>query len=272
MGISPTRHGCEQSTTAYQEVSASSKGIVTIIQYIQDNGLFREKGRAIVKGINTDGGNPCFSCDGSYVFFCTESAKIWRYTCDNSECCCVYQVKHPDQHLSLDIYADQILVTLNSSVITEHNGFDIVTLNGDLVKPLCFDSVSVLSRIIRGKWLNKEKILALHPLSLSSAYNIIQIIPWKRTDHLDTDAFATKTEKSSRVFFDIRMSPHRNYMSYVWIDMLRDGRFSIEIYEAKSNKKLNEYWVDSYTDIAFSDDEKHIFVCSEEFMKIDLIS
>ncbi len=239
-----------------------------IVQYIWENDLFVEKARTTIKEFNAVGGKPCFSYDGSYMFFCTECRKIWRYTCDSNECRCIYQVRYPDQFFALDIHQGRLLVALNSPSADEHIGFDIVTLDGNLMKSLCFADNTLLNNSVKGKWLNEEEILVLHHRSFFAPCDKVQMIPWKTANQIDANTIAIEIEKSLKGYSDMRMSPQRSYMVIVWLDM--QTHYSIEIYKAGSNKKLFEFPVEHYIDIAFSDDEKYLFVCSKEFVKLDL--
>ena len=250
-------------------VSTSSNGIGVLAESVQRNGVFIESVRIPIRGNNLDGGKPYYSSENKYIFFCTDSKKIWRYERDTTVCECIYQVSQPDQRLSLDVFEDQLLITLNSSKEVHQNGFDFVNVNGILMKSLRYNDKGVLSKIIRGKWINMHKIIAVYPSALNAPYDMMQKIDWNALDSIDTTRSEPIMEKKHKIFFDICMSPKRNYIVYIYIDLLHKGKYNIRIYRA-DELMVYETTVDNYTDIEFSDNEKYIFICSDLFLKIDL--
>ena len=121
-------------------VDASRKG-VTAAEFADENGLWVEKNRSLIKAINTDGGRPCFSSDDRYFFFTTDFCRLWRYTLGTGICECIWEKGFPDQLMQFDLYEDQILIISGSSEKPDHCGqrkdmvFDIAIFTaGDMKK------------------------------------------------------------------------------------------------------------------------------------------
>ena len=51
--------------------NATAKDVVVCVLYERIDGVFTEKHRTSIKGVNTDGGTPCFSSDEKYAYFGT---------------------------------------------------------------------------------------------------------------------------------------------------------------------------------------------------------
>ena len=62
----------------------------------------------------------------------------------------------------------------------------------------------------------------------------------------------------------------RNYIAYVWLDMLNGGRYTIGVYDLKTLNNVNECTVEAYMDIVFSYNDKYLFVCSNDYVRICL--
>ena len=54
------------------------------------------------------------------------------------------------------------------------------------------------------------------------------------------------------------------------MDLLHGGRYVIEVHKLDTMEKINEYTVSLYMNTCFSDDDRYLFLCSEEFMRFDL--
>lgn len=251
-------------------LSASTKGVITLVECARDNDSFNEERRITLKGLNTDGGKLCFSTDDKYVFFCIEAKQVWRFSCADGMCCCIYRAEYYDQRLSIDVYADQLLITLNSFSVTNHNGIDILTSDGFCMKSLRYSDERVKNKIIRGKWLNTHDILMVYPMDYRALHDAHQIVAWYSTTYLRYNCSEWTIERSGKALFDICMSPMRNYIAYVWLDMLNGGRYTIGVYDLKTLHRVNECTVDAYMDIVFSNNDKYLFVCSNDYIKICL--
>ncbi|MCQ2453605.1 MAG: hypothetical protein MJ136_03400, partial [Clostridia bacterium] len=217
------------------------------------------------------GCEPYFSAFGAYVFFCSERNNILRYSCSTNECVCIYRVSYTDQLLSYDLYNDQLLVVLNSSSTAEHKGFDTVSINGKIIGSARYNnSIDRWGSSISGKWLDKDHVFLMHASSFNTPYDVIQMLPSNTRGTIDTDAFVTKKEKTAKGLYELYMSPNRSFFAFVWMDAMSFGRYCIEICESKSLKTMSEYQVDFFKSLAFSDDEKQMFVFSDEYIKIEL--
>ena len=251
-------------------LSASAKGVITLVEYTRDNDSFNETRRITLKGQNTDGGKLFFSTDDKYMFFCLEAKQVWRVSCVDGMCCCLYRAEYHDQRLSLDVYADQLLVTLNSFSETNHNGIDILTSDGFCIKSLRYSDERVKNKIIRGKWLNARDILMVYPTDFRSSQDAHQIVAWRSTTYLGYTSSEWTIERSGKALYDICISPMRNYIAYVWLDMLNGGRYTIGVYDLKTLNNVNECTVEAYMDIVFSYNDKYLFVCSNDYVRICL--
>lgn len=251
-------------------VNASSKDVIILVEYVRNNEIFTEINRTSIKGINTDGGKPCFSCDDNKFFFCTEGRQIWCYTRDDRKCICIYQVEHPDQWLSFDMYKDQLLVTLNSASLTDHTGFDVLTLDGTCLKSLRFRDGQTFLKSVNGKWLDADNFVIIYPMSVKYTYDIFQSISWRLFDSIPHYSSHSIIERPGKAFYDVLISPNRNFITWIWMDLLHGGRYVIEVHKLDTMEKINEYTVSLYMNTCFSDDDRYLFLCSEEFMRFDL--
>lgn len=251
-------------------LSTSTNTTITLVEYARTSTSFSELKRSTLKGLNTDGGKPCFSTDDKHIFFCVEAKQVWRFSCADGMCSCIYQVEHPDQRLSLDVYEAQLLIILNSHAAANHNGIDILTSDGSCIKSLRHHNEQVKNKIIRGKWLNARDVLLVYPLDFRVPHDAHQIVAWRSATHLNGNFLQWPIAREGKGLYDVLVSPQRNYIAYVWLDMLNGGRYTIGIYDLKTLSSVSEYTVDAYMDIAFSDNDKFLFVCSDVYMRICL--
>lgn len=258
-----------QNTACF--VNACVKEIVTVIECAYENGLFVEKKRIRIKGMNADGGQPRFSCNDKYLFFATQSKKLWRYTCETGECTCIYQPEYPDQILSFDIYEDQILIVLNSSTVIQHNGFEILSVDGSSIKSLRYsDNKDILNILMKAVWLNKNEIMAIYPLQMPSPFDSFQKILWQTSETIHLDLAQIMIPNQSRILFTPSISQNRRYIVLKWLNWQKGGDNIIQIYSTKDMERIHEISVNSLPDIAFSENEKYCFICAEPYRRLDL--
>ncbi len=254
-------------------VNASAKNIITVIEYAQENGLFIEKRRTTVKDMNSDGGQPCFSLDDQFLFFATQSEKLWRYHCGTGECECIYLPEHPDQWFEFDVYKDQILITLYSPDDIRHRGFDILAVDGSQLKSLRYDGEDnqIPNWFIRMKWLNKDEVMTIYPLDITTPFDALQRVPWRTTEQLQIDLHEEIIERQSRFFASHCISPHRKYIAIAWLNWPTAEHYIIQLYTAKGLRKIHEeIVVKGFWNMTFSENDQCFFICSNSYIRIDM--
>lgn len=228
--------------------NATAKDVVVCVLYERIDGVFTEKHRTSIKGVNTDGGTPCFSSDEKYAYFCTEFHRVWRYSVEDGTCACIYEREYADQFLNLDVYADQLLIMVGASRAIDHRGI--------------------------AKWLNADEILMIFTRSYTEPYDDYQVLSWRTAASMEgTAADDWKVERTGSNFSEIFLSPKRNYVAYVWFYMGNDKpRYTISVHRTKSRQKVCEFNVKHlyYMDFAFSDDDRHCFLCASTCYLVDL--
>ncbi len=245
-------------------VDASRKG-VTAAEFADENGLWVEKNRSLIKAINTDGGRPCFSSDDRYFFFTTDFCRLWRYTLGTGICECIWEKGFPDQLMQFDLYEDQILIISGSSEKPDHCGFDILDINGNVIKTLRYHGreETVTAGLPRSVWMNRDEIFTVHAKSVKHSYDLIQTVDWKKTGVLRTDPEGMKLERPSGYLYDFCISPDRRYLVFVWRNWQRkDMVFDIAIFTAGDMKKIYRSEVDRYISMTHSVNSRYLLICS----------
>lgn len=253
-------------------VSASAKNI-TIIEFACEEQKFIEKTRFVLKGdYNTDGGKPCFSGDNQYLYFATWSKKLWRYTRESGKCECIYQVEHADQYFFFDLFNDQILITLNSSAMVSHKGFDILSLDGSCLKSLRYgeNDQRIRGMILGAKWLNKDEILVLYPLGPQESFDALQIIPWRKSEELHLDLTEIVVERGQQLLWGFHISPERRFIAMVLRRL--DSSLIVQFYTTQGLKKIFEVPVDDddYLDLTFSQNERYGFISAQSCLAFEM--
>lgn len=256
-------------------VNATAKDVVVCVLYERIDGVFTEKHRTSIKGVNTDGGTPCFSSDEKYAYFCTEFHRVWRYSVEDGTCACIYEREYADQFLNLDVYADQLLIMVGASRAINHRGIDVLDKDGHCLKSLRYPDGQEARRTVEyAKWLNADEILMIFTRSYTEPYDDYQVLSWRTAASMEgTAADDWKVERTGSNFSEIFLSPKRNYVAYVWFYMGNDKpRYTVSVYRMKSRQKLCEFNVKHlcYMDFAFSDDDRHCFLCAGTCYLVDL--
>ena len=268
VGLSPTK-------SKIFLVNATAKDAGVCILYERIDGVFTETRRTSVRGVNTDGGTPCFSSDEKYAYFCTEFHRVWRYSVEDGTCACIYEREYADQFLNLDVYADQLLITMRSSRAIGHRGIDVLDKDGHCLKSLRYpDGQEARRTVEHAKWLNADEILMIFTRSYTEPYDDYQVLSWRTAASMDgTAADGWKVERTGSNFSEIFLSPMRNYVAYAWFYMGNDKpRHIISVYRMKSRQKVCEFNVKhyNYMDFAFSDDDRRCFLCAGTCYLVDL--
>ncbi len=254
-------------------VSASAKNIITMIEFVYEKQKFIEKTRFVLKGYyNTDGGKPCFSRDDQYLYFATQFKKLWRYTRESGKCECIYQVEYADQFFFFDLFSDQILITLNSSAMASHIGFDILSLDGSCLKSLRYaeNDQRVLGMILGAKWLNEDEILVLYPLGPQESFDAFQIIPWRESEELHLDLTEIVVERGQQLLWGFHISPERRFIAMV--HRLLDSSLIIQFYTTQGLKKIFEVAADDYLDLTFSQNDRYGLICAKPYLAFEMES
>lgn len=261
--------GLSYSESKLFVINATSKGSVICIIYERIGETFCEMQRQTIKGVNTDGGGPYFSSDEKYVFFCTESRRVWRYSLEDKTCTCIYEREYSDQSFFLDVYADQLLIILRTSGQDDHCGIDVLDKDGTCLKSLRYHDARVNREILRGGWLNEDEVLMVYPRIYDEPYDDHQIIQWRSAVSLKYAANNWKIERAGNGLSSVCISPMRNYIAYIWINMESVG-YKVGIYSFQSLQKIAEFAVEHYPNATFSNDDKYFFLCSDKYLKADL--
>ena len=256
-------------------VNATAKDVVVCVLYERIDGVFTEKHRTSIKGVNTDGGTPCFSSDEKYAYFCTEFHRVWRYSVEDGTCACIYEREYADQFLNLDVYADQLLIMVGAPRAIDHRGIDVLDKDGHCLKSLRYPDGQEARRTVEyAKWLNADEILMIFTRSYTEPYDDYQVLSWRTAASMEgTAADDWKVERTGSNFSEIFLSPKRNYVAYVWFYMGNDKpRYTVSVHRMKSRQKVCEFNVKHlyYMDFAFSDDDRHCFLCAGTCYLVDL--
>ena len=153
VGLSPTKNKIFLA-------NATAKNVVVCALYERIDGVFTEARRTSIKGVNTNGGAPCFSSDEKYAYFCTDFHRVWRYSVEDGTCACIYEREYADQFLNMDVYADQLLIMVGASRAIDHRGIDVLDKDGHCLKSLRYPDGQEARRTVEyAKWLNADEIL-----------------------------------------------------------------------------------------------------------------
>ena len=252
-------------------VNASEKNNITCIVYERINGSYVEVQRQTIKAVNVNGGGPYFDNDEKSAFFCTAFHDVWRYSIDDGTCTCIYHAEHPDQMLYMDVYADQLLVTLTSTTHCEHCGIDVLDKNGKCIKSLRYHDEKAKCANIQGRWLNADEILIIYPRFYREPHDECQIISWRSATLLDYTVADWNIERTGSYLAFLCISPMRNYIACVFVNMENNkDRYKVGIYRVKTLEKVCEFTVKHYRDATFSDNDKYFFLCSDKYLRVDL--
>lgn len=253
----------------------ASNNAITITEYSKENGSVDEQNCIMIKDVNTDGGHPQFSSDDRYLFFGTNSKRLWRYTCGTNLCQCIYQVDYPDQALNFDMYADRLLISLTSSSNDSHCGYDILDVEGNRIISLRYgdEKERLVGKLTKARWLDTKNIIVLYSAPLISLMNPVQIVSMYTENELHIDPNALELEKLQKTLANFYISPNRYYGAFSWMNWGERGpdmTHTIRIISMNNMRVVDEVKVKYYADMSFSRNSRYLFICAEPCVKIDL--
>ena len=266
-GISTIAHN--QNTICI--ISAKGNHIF-IEQYLFDNVLTRIR-QVAIKGFNSDGGKPSFSPDDRYVIFSIEAKRLYRYDCNTGDIQCIYQPRWKDQFFTFHMDGEKVLIHLKSSSnYTDHIGFEIMNINGQLLHQIYFHENSVAFRSnVFVDWLNNDTILIYYALSLAAKEDLYQIIPIESSAlfYVSDAGYAGISKEVLCCICSLECTHDHKYV-VISNHNFKNTYSDISIYRSNTMQKVHQFDFPKIHSINISPDNRYIFISAEKNYLLNL--
>ena len=239
-------------------------------QYLFDNVLTRIR-QVAIKGFNSDGGKPSFSPDDRYVIFSIDAKRLYRYDCNTGDLQCIYQPRWQDQFFTFHMDGEKVLIHLKSfSNYTDHIGFEIININGQLLHKINFHENSVAFRSsIFVDWLSNDTILIYYALQLAAKEDLYQIIPLESSTLFYVSDAGYASISKEVLCCSLECTHDHKYVvisNYNYKNTYSD----ISIYTSDTMQKVFQFVFPKIHSINVSADSRYIFISADKNYLLNL--
>ena len=147
-----------------------------------------------------------------------------------------------------------------------NNGFDILNIDGSIVKSIRFYEEWVLSRVPKVKWLGNDAVFLYDPYNIPKDHAFFhRIVLDSNNDRMTPVPIDISKQRAIRVQ-DVCFSPFRSFCLIVWAPSIMNGECTVDLYDTKTWEILGEIETSYYHDASFSACESFACVCTEEHL------